>query len=126
MRGLYLSGTDALRIAMICHEANRAFCAMNDDDSQVAWSEAPKWQRDSAITGVRFVFDNPVAPASANHDSWSRQKVAEGWVFGKVKDADAKTHPCLVPFEELPPHQQFKDVLFRTICLAAFAGQAVQ
>jgi hypothetical protein len=45
------------------------------------------------------------------------EKVAAGWVYGEVKDPDAKppTHPCIVPFEELPPEQQFKDVLFKTI-----------
>lgn len=32
-----------------------------------------------------------------------------------VKDTKAKTHPCLRPFNELPPHQQAKDHLFRGI-----------
>lgn len=35
--------------------------------------------------------------------------------YGQVKDANAKTHPCLVPFDQLPRDQQFKDRLFRTI-----------
>jgi hypothetical protein len=44
--------------------------------------------------------------------AWCRSKVADGWVFGPVKDADAKTHPCLVPYDALPREQQRKDALF--------------
>jgi hypothetical protein len=122
-----LSGSDAVRIAMICHEANRAFCQYNGDDSQLPWAEAPQWQKDSAIAGVRFHNNNPDAGDSASHDSWMQHKLAEGWVYGKVKDPEASppTHPCLVAFEELPADQQFKDKLFRTICHAAFAGRLV-
>lgn len=111
-------------IAAVCHEANRAWCEFQGDTSQVPWNEAPEWQRQSAIAGVQFVMANPDAGDSASHDSWSRQKVAEGWVFGGAKDAEAKTHPCLVPFDQLPPEQQFKDRLFRTIVLAHWNGVA--
>jgi hypothetical protein len=38
-----------------------------------------------------------------------------------VKDAELKTHPCLVPFEELPKFQQQKDRLFRAIVKALTA-----
>ena len=32
-----------------------------------------------------------------------------------MKDEGAKTHPCLVPFDELPEGQQLKDVLLVAI-----------
>lgn len=102
-------------IARICHEANRAWCSANGDPSQVAWEEAPTWQRDSAIKGVEFALANPDAPDSAQHDAWMADKIADGWVYGEMKDAAAKTHPCLVPFDQLPPEQQIKDRLFRNI-----------
>lgn len=63
--------------------------------------------------GVRFIVENPDADLSASHDNWLKQKVAEGWVYGEVKDPEAKTHPCCVPYEELPESQKFKDLLFR-------------
>jgi hypothetical protein len=44
-----------------------------------------------------------------------KEKVDNGWVFGEVKDAEAKTHPCIVPFEQLPVEQQAKDYLFKGI-----------
>ena len=27
-----------------------------------------------------------------------KQKTDEGWVWGPFKDAEKKTHPCMVPF----------------------------
>ena len=102
-------------IARVCHEANRALCQALGDDSQVSWDDAPEWQRQSAHKGVDFNMDNPDAPASASHDSWLRQKEADGWKYGPVKNAELKEHPCFVPYEQLPAEQQAKDHLFKAI-----------
>lgn len=102
-------------IASICHEANRAYCVTLGDLSQPTWDAAPAWQRNSAIAGVRFHVDNPDAGDSASHESWLREKVNAEWVYGPVKDPDKRTHPCIVPFDQLPIEQQRKDALFRAI-----------
>ena len=102
-------------IARVCHEANRAWCEANGDFSQPNWEAAPDWQKESAMNGVAFHRANPDAGDSASHDNWMAEKVAAGWVYGEVKDPDAKTHPCIVPFGELPRHQQIKDAIFRAI-----------
>jgi hypothetical protein len=36
-------------------------------------------------------------------------------VYGEVKDAVAKTHPCMVPYDDLPEFQRKKDALFLAI-----------
>jgi hypothetical protein len=102
-------------IAKVCHEANRAWCESNGDNSQKPWDQAEGWQRISAIAGVEFALANPDAPDSAQHDAWVADKLREGWKFGEMKDAVAKTHPCIVPFENLPRHQQAKDKLFKAV-----------
>lgn len=108
--------------AMTAHEVNRAYCAGLDDDSQVPWADAPQWQKDSAVLGARFTLDNPDAGDSASHDSWLAEKARDGWVHGDTKDPDAKTHPCIVPFDELPLEQQIKDELFRATVLGVAAS----
>ena len=102
-------------IARICHEANRIWCEMNDDYSQPSWFSAPDWQKESTHNGVRFHLNNPDAGPEASHENWLELKIKEGWKYSEVKDVDAKLHPCLLPFEQLPLHQQAKDKLFRNI-----------
>lgn len=106
-----------ISIARACHEANKAFCELNGDFSQSSWDDALPTIRQSAISGVEFHLANPGAGDSASHDSWMAFKIGAGYVYGPVKDDNAfpPTHPCLIPFEALPPEQQFKDKLFRTI-----------
>ncbi len=104
-----------IEVASICHEANRQYCESIGDLSQPTWEEAPEWQRESAIKGVNFVMENPNAPASANHDSWLKQKLDDGWKYGPVKNPDIKEHPCCVAYEELPTDQKAKDYLFKGV-----------
>jgi hypothetical protein len=52
---------------------------------------------------------------SAQHEAWCDHKIADGWKYGPVKDAGKKEHPCLVPYDELPPEQKAKDYVFRAI-----------
>jgi hypothetical protein len=117
-----LSDTAATLIAICCHEANRKFCIFTGDNSQKPWAESPLWQQESAIKGVHFVNNNPEASDSATHDSWMAEKVNDGWVYGEIKDAEAKTHPCIVPFDQLPADQQFKDKLFKIVAQAGIIG----
>jgi|GEM_PF-2362409 len=109
-------------IARVVHEANRAYCVTIGDESQVAWDDAPDWQRESAIAGVRAVIDGTADSPRRQHEKWAAHKVCEGWVWGPVKDAVAKTHPCLVPYDELPLAQKRKDVLFGAIVRALHDG----
>ena len=108
-------------IAKVCHEANRAYCQTIGDNSQPSWEDAPEWQRNSAIKGVEFTRDNPSAPPSASHDSWLEEKRVHGWKYGPIKDAEAKEHPCYVPYDQLPPEQRAKDSLFQGVARSLLA-----
>lgn len=105
-------------IARICHEANRGYCAALGDTSQLPWADAPQWQKDSAIKGVQFIFDNPDASPSASHESWLEEKRQTGWSYGPVKDADKREHPCFVPYDQLPVEQRAKDYIFGAVARA--------
>lgn len=105
-----------IHIAKICHEANKAYCEMLGDFSQQPWDEAPKWQQESLFKGVQTYIesDRQMTPESM-HKSWMREKEEQGWVYGETKNAETKTHPCMVPYSELPEEQRTKDLLFIAI-----------
>lgn len=43
------------------------------------------------------------------HEVWAQNRLREGWTYGPVRDDIAKTHPCLVPYEELPESEKDYD-----------------
>jgi hypothetical protein len=109
-----MNAQEQIQIAKICHEVNRAYCQSIGDTSQLSWDEAPEWQRNSAINGVLYALQSDRTPEEM-HESWLKQKLEEGWVYGKEKDPISKTHPCMVRYNELPKYQRTKDYLFRAV-----------
>lgn len=101
-------------IAQVCHEANRAIqIIQGDPEPSAVWKDAPQWQRDSAIEGVVKAAAGQ-SPREL-HESWCDFKYATSWVYGEVKDTERLTHPCLVPYDELPEDQKDKDRVFAAI-----------
>ena len=104
----------AVEIARVCHEANRAYCLSLEDSSQSAWDDAPEWQQESAILGVKAHLKANLNPEQS-HELWMDEKIQQGWQWGSVKDPAKKEHPCIVPYHDLPVGQRRKDVLFSAV-----------
>ncbi len=103
------------QMAKTCHEVNKAYCESLGDNSQPSWEDVPDWQKNSAIDGVKNIIDGVIKTPEDSHKSWLAEKDKTGWVYGKEKDAEKKTHPCILPYEELPPEQRVKDDLFMAV-----------
>lgn len=43
------------------------------------------------------------------HEVWARNRIADGWTYGPVRDDSKKEHPCLVPYEDLPEREKDYD-----------------
>jgi hypothetical protein len=101
-------------IARVIHEANRALQeALNDPVVSPPFDEAPDWQLVPLREGVSAALDG--AGPQELHEQWCGEKFASGWTYGEAKDPVARTHPCLVPYERLPPEQRAKNDLFTAI-----------
>ncbi len=106
-----ISEEDILKISVVMHETVRAFQKANGQTPAPPWRQAPKWMRTATRDAILFRIENPDAPSSAQHDQWMRDKTRDGWIYGIIKDADAKTHPLMVPYDELPDVERRKDAL---------------
>jgi hypothetical protein len=104
------------QIAKVAHELNRALCNALQDPTQVSWEEAPEWQRVSAVNGVKLHIEHPETTPEQSHENWMKEKIADGWEYGLIKDADRKRHPCIVPYNSLPFTQKIKDYVFKAVC----------
>lgn len=67
-------------------------------------------QRESLEDGIRWRFKNPDTTPEENHNNWMKKKTDQGWKYGPVKDFETKEHPDLVPYQELPEIEKWKDV----------------
>lgn len=43
------------------------------------------------------------------HEVWAQNRLREGWVYGEERSDALKTHPCLIPYEELPEVEKAYD-----------------
>lgn len=93
-------------IARTCYAVNAVYCEIIGDTPRV-WEEC----RASVLAGVESALNG--ATPEQLHDGWCAFQQANGWQYGTVKDATAKTHPCLVPYDQLPIEQRNKDLFFQ-------------
>ncbi|MBI5774408.1 MAG: hypothetical protein HZA89_11780 [Verrucomicrobia bacterium] len=47
--------------------------------------------------------------AENTHEVWARERIAQGWKFGPARNDEAKEHPCLVPYKDLPESEKTFD-----------------
>jgi ryanodine receptor 2 len=43
------------------------------------------------------------------HEVWAETRMQQGWTYGEQRNDELKTHPCLVPYEELPEEEKEYD-----------------
>lgn len=105
------------QVARVCHEANRELQRLQGDPVPSApWDCEPEEIRQSAVDGVCNARRGCTPRES--HENWVQFKLAHGWAYGPEKDPEGKTHPCMVPYEDLPAGQRDKDRLFLFIVTA--------
>ncbi len=105
----------ATRIALVMHEAVRAWQKASAQTAAPPWGRAPKWMKTSSIEAVKWRLTNPNAKISAQHERWVAEKKADGWKHGRRKNGVMKTHPLLVPYGELPEVERRKDALVNAV-----------
>ena len=62
------------------------------------------------------------------HDVWSQGRIAEGWTYGEERNDQKKTHPCLIPYADLPDSEREYDraTAFATLKLIVALGYKIE
>ncbi len=62
------------------------------------------------------------------HDVWSQGRIAEGWTYGEERNDEKKTHPCLIPYSDLPDSEREYDraTAFATLKLIVALGYKIE
>lgn len=43
------------------------------------------------------------------HEVWAETRIKQGWRYGEQRNDELKTHPCLIPYEELSEEEKEYD-----------------
>ncbi len=43
------------------------------------------------------------------HEVWAETRIKQGWKYGEQRNDELKTHPCLIPYEELSEEEKEYD-----------------
>jgi len=106
-------------IASIAHLALAALSDFAGEQNVIhEFDQLPDAQKDGLIAGVDMLIANKDAGADARHNAWMENMLADGWKFSKKRSDEAKTHPRLVPFDQLPKKEIAKEKLLHAIVRA--------
>jgi hypothetical protein len=109
-------------VSRVVHEAMRAYnygIHIGQPERWLPpWGDAPEWMKQSTRDAVELHMANPDLTPEGSHEVWMQARKEAGWVHGVRKNDRLLTHPCMVPWEELPPEEQAKDLLFKRIVQA--------
>ncbi len=106
--------------AMVINETLRGWRMAIGDEVIDTWADAAQAQRDIHIASIDWYMESPQSTAKAFHDQWRAWMYDNGWTWGEARDVEAKKHPLIVPWDDLPPLQQIKTRL----CVAVMSIMA--
>lgn len=98
-------------IARVIHAANAELQRIQGDPvPSLPWDSETGELRQGVIANVAWCRGG--CTTASIHDRWLADKRAHGWTYGPDKDPERKTHPCMVPYDQLPDYQRDKNRLF--------------
>lgn len=112
------AGTLNERRAVFVYEAARLQAAAVDAPIvPEPWADREEAFRAQFLNVIEMMCgpDRKSSPAEL-HDDWVRAYEAMGWSYGPVRDPEARTHPDMVPFDDLEFREQIKDAVFVALC----------
>ena len=114
MRGNAFSDEE---LAEVCHEANRIVQKhLSDECPSPHWDDDDEFIKKTCIGEVQMILMGYTPEET--HAHWCDELFDRGYICGPVKSREMKTHPCLVPFKDLPLEQKRKVRMIHGIVLA--------
>ena len=124
-------------IGAACHSAWWALMKAQNIEAP-DWWEIPTEQKEDVQAGVEIIVEQLENKnysayelignsqtilkelAESAHKSWMQRKINLGWTYGPLLDEELKTHPCLVPYNEISAFDKLKDEVFINTVLSLY------
>lgn len=102
------------KIAEVIYEATRLEAEWSERSIvPERWNERDEKFRNQFVDIIsKYLSDDTLPTPEEAHDSWMKAYEEMGWKYGEVRDAELKTHPDMLPFNELPKDEKDKEAIF--------------
>ena len=81
--------------------------AKKNADQGIAYVPSPRDTRHIELPDSIMELKDKLAKNA--HEVWASKRLAEGWQLGPERNEKKKTHPCLIPYDDLPDSEKEYD-----------------
>jgi hypothetical protein len=96
-------------MARVAHEINKQICILNGEQA-LNYEDMPAYIIENMEESILNLDEGRTLGSS--HSEWLKERIAQGWVYGPVKDTENKISPLICPFEDLTYSQKVKNCIF--------------
>jgi hypothetical protein len=105
------------RALFVYQSGNLASKMMGADIVPEDWDHRDEKFKANFIKAV----DNQCSESRSNspeesHEKWMKSYLEMGWKYGRERNPELKTHPDLVPYDQLSETEKRKDEVFIRLC----------
>lgn len=101
------------RAIVYCHTNNNLIRFLNNQiDDPIMPVLSSKERKEGMISAMERIVFREVSTPQEMHKIWEDFMKNDGWSYAKEKSHTNKTHPCMVPYDELPEFEKLKDQIF--------------
>lgn len=101
------------QIAQMYHAFNMGRQAVAGDPMPAPpWEHLPEGMRELSMDAVERIRQGVVTTAENHHEIWFTGMTIRGYVWGRDKDHEQKTHPALLHWDELPERYRMTARMF--------------
>lgn len=102
-------------LAESCHEATKVISEQILSEEKKEWKLIDSKTKAKLLNAVNRAIEEKITDPAIAHANWITDMEKDGWQYGDKLDEENKTHPCMVPYDQLPVGQQTKDYIFLAI-----------
>lgn len=111
------SSLTAVRAAFVYEAARLQAMAVGAPVIPESWEHRETEFRRQFLAVIEMMCgDDRKSSPEELHDDWVKAYEAMGWRYGPVRDRHSKTHPDMVPFDQLEERERDKDAVFVALC----------
>ena len=102
-------------LAESCYEATKVISEQILSEEKKEWKLVDSDDKAKLLNAVNRAIEKRITDPSVSHGEWITDMIKDGWQYGEKYDEVKKTHPCMIPYDQLPVGQQTKDYIFLAI-----------